>query len=226
MENQLIEFWKDTLNCKHCNKHHIEKRQPPQFLPVGKSYQPGGVVFVQINPGYIGEMTESEIRNKYKLSSNRDIALNKREITQKLLGLQKQFIISPSVNTWDILCDEYFKAMRWSWGWPPGKYAKIIEKHGIGLGSVAIVNLAQCPIEKNAYEKLLNPCWAHTTSRLLKILKPKIIIAQGKTVFKYLETNLHSDGYKILQGVHHASRARSEENERLFKKVGIQLKKV
>lgn len=213
----------DALRCRFCG---LPERQRPQIRPVGKLYRPGGVTFFQINPGYIGGTTKSEVRSKYKSVGNRNLALRKIEMTKYLQSVQEEFLESPSARRWDVLCKKYFGIMREFWGWPPGKYAKTIEEHGIGLDSVSIVNLAQCPVWHDAYsKKLLNNCWENRTSQLLKILQPRIIVAQGKTVFDYLEAKLHSNWPKILQGVHHASRASSEEKQRLFNKVRIQLKK-
>ena len=222
LKKQLEEFWTEALHCQLCN---LPEKQRPQIRPVGKLYNLGGVVFVQINPGYIGT-TKSEICSKFKSMRNRNIALWKHEKNQYLKDAQKAFFVSPSAGTWDILCDEYFRVMREVWGWPPGKYAKTIEEHGIGLDSVSIINLAQCPVINNTYNKrLLNNCWKHRTFKLLQILQPRIIVAQGKIVFDYLEANPPPNRPKILQGVHHASRKSSEEKQRLFKKIRIRLEK-
>lgn len=146
-------------------------------------------------------------------------------MTKYLQDVQKEFLESPSAGTWDVLCSQYFQVMREFWGWPPGKFAKTIEEHGIELDSISIVNLAQCPVWGDAYDKrLLNNCWESRTSELLSILQPGIIVAQSKTVFDHLKEKLHSIGPKILQGVHHASRASSEEKQRLFHKIRIRLK--
>lgn len=224
MKKRLIEFWTDTLHCRFCN---LPKEHRPQFRPVGELYRPGGIVFLQINPGYIGGTTKSQIRSKYKLARNRDIALRKLEMTKYLQGLQKEFLESPSSEMWDVLCNQYLRVMREFWGWPPGKYSKTIEEHGVGLDSISIVNLAQCSVWDDAYDKrLLNNCWERRTSELLSILQPGIIVAQSKTVFDHLkhQARLHSNGPMILEGVHHASRASSEEKQRLFHKVRTRLK--
>lgn len=224
MKEKLIDFWTETLHCGLCK---LPQGFRPQFRPIGKLYQPGGVVFLQINPGYIGSATKSEIRSKYISARNRDLALKRRERTKYLQDLQKVFLDSPSEGTWDVLCTQYFVVMRELWGWPPGKYAKTIEKHGVELDSISIVNLAQCPTRDNAYDKqLLDNCWKSRTFDLLSILQPGIIVAQGKTVFKYLEAKPHSNRFKILMGVHHSSRASSEDNQRLFHNVLIQLNNI
>lgn len=221
MRKELVNFWTETLSCRLCTLWGGLK---PQFRPTGKKYQPGGVVFLQINPGYIGSSTNSEIHQKYKSAEKRDLALRKVRMTQHLQDFQKDFLNSPSTGALDNLCNEYLRAMRELWGWPPGKYAKTIEKHGIDLDSISIVNLAQCPAKDNAYSKqFLDDCWENRTVKLLKILQPRIIVAQGKTAFKYLEARYHSNETKILLGVHHASRASSEENQMIFHKVSIQL---
>ena len=226
LNKKLIEFWTNTLRCRFCN---LPKGYRPQFRPVGKLYRPGGVVFLQINPGYIGGTTKSEIRTKYKSERNRDLSLRKLEMTKYLQDVQEEFLEYPSTRTWDFLCTEYFGVMREIWGWPPGRYARTIEAHGVELDSIAIVNLAQCPVRDNDYNKeFLKKCWKKRTFELLSILRPAIIVAQSKTVFDYckdLKASLSMNGEPtVLQGVHHASRASSEEKQRLFNKTRIQLK--
>ena len=223
MKRKLIEFWTDTLRCRFCN---LSKGHRPQFRPIGKLYRSGGVVFVQINPGYIGGTTKSEILSKYKLPRNMNLALRKLEKTKYLQDVQKDFLEQPSAKTWDFLCTEYFKVIREIWGWPAGRYVQTIEKHGVKLDSIAIVNLAQCPVQNDNYNrKLLNRCCEKRTFELLNILRPRIIVAQSKTVFDYLKATYKTNA-TVLQGVHHASRASSEAKERLFNKVRIQVNKV
>lgn len=224
LKRQLIEFWAETLCCHHCN---FSGKQPPQFRPVGELYSPGGIVFIQINPGYI--VTErSEIDKKYKSTKNRNIALRKHKNTKGLANLQKKFCASPqSLKIWNELCSEYSIAMQELWGWPPGKYAKTIESHGIELNSIAVVNLAQCSVRNNAYSKrLLNKCWESRTSSLLEILKPGVVVAQSKIVFDFLKTKHLPNNPKILEGVHHASRSSTKKKDCRFKTVKTELKGV
>lgn len=213
----------DALSCSSCN---LPKRHGPQFRPAGNQYHPGGVVFFQINPGYIGSTTKSEVCSKYKLIKNRDLVLRKLKMTKYLQSIQKTFLATPSAETWDRLCEDYFRVMRELWGWPPGKYAQTIEAHGATLDSIAIVNLAQCPVRDNNYSKsFLNKCWGERTSKLLNILNPGVIVAQGKTVFIHLKANLNLKRHTVLLGVHHASRASFEEKQRLLNKIRLQLNK-
>ena len=110
--------------------------------------------------------------------------------------------------------------MRKIWGWPLGRYANTIESHGVSLENVAVINLAQCPMKENNYNKsLLNKCWEKQTLQLLKILRPKILVAQGKTVLKYLQDNYANRDITIIEGVHHASRASKTEKDIIYKNV-------
>lgn len=224
LKTQLILFWKKTLRCKSCK---FPKSPKPQFRPVGNQYRPGGIVFVQINPGYIGGITKAEIRSKYRSERNRDIALRKLERTQYLQNIQEKFLASPEEN-WDMLCNEYFGVMQEMWGWPPGKYVTTIEAHGVNLDFVAIANLAQCPIQNDYYStKLLDTCWQRT-AELLSILQPRIIVAQGKTVFRFLRAKQPELQGKpiILRGVHHSARASAQEKQRILDSVRVRLNKV
>jgi hypothetical protein len=182
---------------------------------------------MQINPGCIGGKTKSEILSKYRSERNRDLALMKLVVTKSLQGVQRRFVDCPSVRTWDFLCNAYFGVMRETWGWPPGGYARTIEAHGVGLDSIAVVNLALCPVPNDNYSKgLLKKCWNEQTYELLSILQPGIIVAQSKTVFEHLKTIFNTKGaVTVLQGVHHASRASSNEKQRLFKTVCSRLMK-
>ena len=217
LRKQLISYWVDTLSCRDCD---LPRGYDPQFRPVGQKYRVGGVAFLQINPGYGGQLTKKEIDAKYKTKANRDVARLKRKTAAHLHKLQKVFIDNACMETCRTLSRGYHNAMSTLWGWPPGIYARTIERHGADLDSVAIVNVAHCPVPQNKYSnKLLSACWHKRTARLVKILKPKIIVAQGKIVFCLLNKLNIDQSVTILEGVHHASRLSKEVKKRLFNKV-------
>jgi hypothetical protein len=219
LENRLISFWADALRCRHCG---LDRGYEPQIRPVGENYRVGGVVFAQINPGHIGVLTDKEIEERYKRSSSKLIASRKRESTEDLQRKQEDFIKNPCLPTWKQLNRAYLQAMRKLWGWPPGWYAKVIEQHGKGLDldDIAIANLMQCPVRGNKYSaKEIHACWAERTQTLLQILRPGIIVAQGKTVYEHLGNLLLPNNPTLLRGVHHASRESKAVQDMFLKEV-------
>ncbi len=139
LRQELMEYWTGTLACNLCK---LPRQFTPQFRPVGTGYKPGGVAFIQINPGVMGSKTESQIQDDYILKANRDKARLKNSATKDLRWIEKEFLKSPSSENWNNLCSEYFIVMRKVWGWPPGRYANTIESHGVSLENVAVINLA------------------------------------------------------------------------------------
>ena len=145
---RLMDFWKKVLVCRECG---LGESYGPQFRPIGSRYKEGGIVFAQINPGHIGSLSEEEIKKRYKSKHGRSIARLKVNTTSRLISLQNSFVEADSGETWSVLCESYLDAMRKVWGWHPGKYAEMIERHGVDFDSVAIINLAQCPIPNDKY---------------------------------------------------------------------------
>ena len=221
LEKQLISYWAKTLKCRECS---LPKRYRPQLRPVGIDYKVGGVLFLQINPGEIGSLTKSKIKQRYTTTTERKIACYKNQGTKKLLALQDVFAHRPIVGNWRKLAKAYNEIMQEVWGRPPGKYKKTIEQHGVPINTVAIANIAKCPAPNNKYGFLLQPCWEKRTKELIEILKPSTIVAQSKSAYRFVIKQPMSDSVKIIEGVHHASRLRRAENELIFRKVSRLLK--
>lgn len=217
MQEHLIDLWRDIFICRHCN---LPDDYTPQFHPLGNLYQENGILFAQINPGHIGRLTDTEIKQRYKNESSRQKARYKKEITSELLSLQNSFSKSPSSQNLKLLNTGYLKAVNIVWGWPPGKYSKTIEKHGVNIDKVALINLAQCPVPKDKYTKQhFSNCWQLHTKRLLEILKPKLIVAQGKASLNFLQKQDLESGIALVEGNHHASRQSNEVKNHIFNNV-------
>lgn len=182
--------------------------------PPGPKYGPGGIVFVQINPGYAGNQTEAEIARKYARQHNRDIATRKAIDTRELIAQQSRFLENPGEETYNSMRDAFMVSMSEYWGWPPGKYGKTIRAHGVTVEEIAVINLAQCPVPDNRYQRRqLDQCWSRWTSRLMTLLRPRLIVAQGVQVSKFLRDRVLPAGAKLIEGVHHADRRGEEEKE-------------
>jgi hypothetical protein len=208
-KNELIELYLSLSKCRECQ---LNDGYFPQLYPPGIDYKPGGVVFIQINPGYIGSMKDAEIAKKYKKEYNRNIACKKAQETRKLIILQEEFIKNPFEYTYNSFRDTTQRLMSELWGWPPGKYGRTIKDHGAQLASIAIINLAQCPVPDNKYQSILEKCWFEWTSKMLEILRPSTIVAQGEQVYNFLLKHKSQlpMGTELLKGIHHADR-RSQE---------------
>lgn len=179
--------------------------------------QARGVVFVQINPGHIGRLSAEEIERKYARQSDRDIATRKATDATKLLGLQTQFVEDPGDATYAPMRDAFLKSMSGLWGWRPGKYGSTIKAHGVFLETVAILNLAQCPVPDDSYRRRqFDLCWSKWTSRMLTFLQPAVIVAQGKQVWEFLRNRQLPSNAKLVEGVHHADRRSKEIKDRLL----------
>jgi hypothetical protein len=217
LQNDLIKIWKDIFKCSRCA---LPDDYTPQFRPVGTGYQAGGVLFAQINPGHIGCLTPNEIEQRYKRESSKQKAQHKKEVTSELICLQNTFSESPRIENWNQLNLAYNNAICNIWGWPPGKYLSTIEKHGVNIGEVALINLAQCPVPKDKYTKLIfSNCWKLHIKRLLDALKPRIIVAQGKATFNFLKEHDLNRSITLIEGNHHASRQSNETKKHIFHKV-------
>jgi hypothetical protein len=91
MKKQLMEFWKDTLECNYCDKYHIEKRQHPQFRPVGKDYQSGRVK--KVTDLFIERQVGSQVKFQDTLDpSSKGLLLKSlpHGLTDLLLALPQQ----------------------------------------------------------------------------------------------------------------------------------------
>ena len=221
LEKRLISYWAETLKCRKCS---LPKRYKPQLRPVGEEYKVGGILFLQINPGDIGSLTRSKIRQRYTTSAGRKMAFHKHREMEKLLAIQDAFVHKPLVVNWRKLTQAYNKIMHEVWGRPPGRYRETIERHGVPIHAVAIANIAKCPAPNNKYGPLLQPCWETRTKKLIRILKPSTIVAQSKAAYRFIVQQKISESITIVEGVHHASRSSRVENKLIFDKVSRLLK--
>jgi len=216
-QNDLIEIWKDIFNCSRCE---LPSDYRPQYRPIGSNYQSDGVLFAQINPGHIGRLTQIEIEQRYKRESSKQQALHKQKVAADLISLQNTFSKNPSIENWDRINSAYNKALKEVWGWPPGKYSNTIDKHGISIDEVALTNLIQCPVPKDKYTKrYFSNCWELHTKKIIGTLKPRIIVAQGKTSFNFLQKQDLDTKVTLIEGNHHASRQSNETKNRIFNEV-------
>ena len=203
--------------CRECN---LTKGYFPQLRPPGPGYHLGGVVFVQINPGHIGSMTEEQIDKRYKSEYGRKTARWKASDTRKLMRLQKAFVQDPTTAAYNNMRDAFMESMANVWGWPPGKYGKTIEAHSVTLQDIAVLNLAQCPVPNDSYrQKQLWICWNKWGYRQLKILQPSLLVAQGKQVFEFLMNQELPAGVRIIEGLHHAERRSLKTKNEVLDKV-------
>ena len=217
LKSDLIEIWKDIFKCSCCA---LPNDYTPQFRPVGTSYQAGGVLFAQINPGHIGRLTSIEIDQRYQKGFSRQLAHHKQGVTSELLSLQNAFSENPSIENWVQLNSAYNNAVCKVWGWPPGKYLKSIEKHGVNIAEIALINLVQCPVPKDKYTKrLFSNCWELHTKRLIETLKPRLIVAQGKASFNFLQEQDLNRCVHLIEGNHHASRQSNEIKNLIYQRV-------
>lgn len=230
LENRLIKLWKEMLKCNICK---IPDNCKPHFRPVGKEYKIGGVVFLQINPGIAGFIKRKDFNEKYKSDRSKEITSKKQRSTEEINRYQENFQNNPRKESWETMNDAFLKAIKEDWGWPPGKYRKTIEKHiektSLSFDSLAFLNLMQCPVQGNNYNNkhILN-CWRKNTNKLIKTLNPKVIVAQGKKVYSFLKS--HGDdlikNVKISEGVHHASREKTEEKQKIFDSVAKDINEI
>ena len=217
LQHDLMGIWKDIFDCRRCS---LPENYTPQFRPVGSRFYAGGVVFAQINPGHIGSLTQIEIEQRYKTQSSQQRALHKQKVTSELISLQNAYSKNPSSANWNQLNSAYNNAVCKVWGWPPGKYMNTIEKHGVKIKEVALINLAQCPVPKDKYKKQnFSNCWQLHTNRLLEALKPKLIVAQGKAALNFLQKQTLKSTTILVEGVHHASRQNNEIKNNIFHEV-------
>ena len=216
-QKKLNKVWKDIFRCRHCG---LPDDYTPQYRPIGRTYNLGGILFAQINPGHIGCLTQVEIEKRYKREDSRQKAHRKQLSTSYLLSLQNAFIKESSIENWNQLNNAYNDAVRKVWGWPPGKYLSTIEKHGVNIEDVALINIAQCPVPNNKYTKqMLSDCWKIHTKKLIAVLKPRLVVAQGKAVFGFLKNQDLIENANLIKGNHHASRQRTEIKKQIFHEV-------
>jgi len=188
----------------------------PQLRPPGPNYKPGGVAFVQINPGQVGSLSDQKIA-KYRTENARNIATRKATDTRQLLSLQEEFVKNPSDTTYERMRTAFFTSMSELWGWPPGKYGSTIEAHGVSLEAVAFLNLAQCPVPDDSYRRhQLDLCWSKWTSRMLMLLRPAVIVAQGKQAWDFIRGRQLPLDATLVEGLHHADRRSREVKEGLL----------
>jgi hypothetical protein len=219
---KLIELYMQVSKCRECK---LPANCRPQLRPPGPNYKKGGIVFVQINPGYIGVMDKSEIQKKYKREKSQLLAEMKIMEANESLKVQEQFLKTPSWDNYSRLVEQLQKA-RNSWGWPEGKFRKTIEEHGVELKDVAIINLAQCPVENNKFEKILKPCFEKWFLEMMNCLEPVALVAQGKEVFNFLNKADVPQGLKLIEGVHHAFRGSNEIKQGILNKARTRIEKL
>jgi len=207
--------------CRECN---LPAGYFPQLRPPGPGYHPGGVVFVQINPGHIESMNEAEIAKRYKSEHGRNTARLKAADAKRLKRLHKAFAKRTSSETYENMRDAFMESMANIWGWPPGKYGKTIEAHGVDLNDIAVMNLAQCPVPKESNKsKQLQRCWNKWGYQQLEILQPSLIVAQGKQAYNFLmETGLPYQ-IQVVEGMHHADRRSRKRKDQLLEYVRRQI---
>ena len=207
-----------------CRECELPTGYFPQLRPPGPGYHLGGMVFIQINPGHIGSLTEQEINKRYKSDYGRKTARIKVKDTKHLNKLQKTFINEASSDAYKNMRKPFMDSMAIVWGWPPGNYGKTIEAHGVSLKDVAVMNLAQCPVPNDVYKsKQLQRCWNKWGYQQLEILQPSLIVAQGKQVYGFLiEKDLPPD-IQVVEGLHHADRRSRKTKDRLLKYVRSQV---
>ncbi len=214
---QLMNLWEEIFSCRDCG---LPEGYSPQFRPIGVNYEIGGIAFAQINPGHICTLSEEGIQERYKRENSRKLAREKVGSTNDLVEVQNFFIESPSTSTWQKLCDGYRHAMRHIWGWPPGKYFQMVEKHGVNFDTVAIINLAQCPVPNDKYTNTyFTSCWSKWTHKLIGTLRPKTIVAQGKAAYNFLLQQDLPVKMTVVEGIHHASRQSDEAKQKVFDRV-------
>ena len=214
---ELQHIYIQICACRDCG---LPDGYCPQLRPPGPQYRPGGAVFVQINPGYTGSLTPREIEQKYVRQYDRDIATRKATDTRKLISLQSQFVGNPTDTTYESMRNAFLRSMSEVWGRPPGKYGSTIRAHGVSLDEIAVINLAQCPVPDNSYERdQLERCWTKWTSQLLRLLQPCVVVAQGTQVWKFLRDGHLRVNAKLVEGVHHADRKSNEDKQRRLLRV-------
>ncbi len=204
------EIHRELAACRDCG---LPCGYGPRIYPPGPHYRKGGTVFMQINPGHISSMDEAAVLHRYKRSSSREKALRKIIATRRLIKLQDAFVACPAGQVdamrqcYRKLQSAYQHDMAHVWGWPPGKYGHTIHAHGADLASIAVLNLAQCPVPGDAYRRAqLEHCWSQWTRRLLELLAPSQLVAQGRQVRDFLKRHELPSGITVIPGVHHASR--------------------
>jgi len=208
--SELRDLYTQICLCRDCR---LPQGFCPQLRPPGPNYKPGGVAFVQINPGQVGFLTDEKIAS-YRTENARDVATWKAADTRRLVSLQDQFVKNPNDTTYERMRAAFFTSMSELWGWPPGKYRSTIESHGVALWAVACVNLAQCPVPDNSYRgHQLDHCWSKWTSRILLLLRPAVIVAQGKQVWDFMRGRRLPCDARLVKGLHHAARKRREAKE-------------
>ena len=136
---------------------------------------------------------------------------------KRLNKLQKIFIHEASAETYEYMREAFMESMSKVWGWPPGKYGKTIEAHGVELNDIAVMNIAQCPAPTDSYKsKQLQRCWNKWGYQQLEILQPSLIVAQGKQAYNFLmETGLPSQ-IQVVEGMHHADRRSRKRKDQLL----------
>lgn len=203
---KLVDFWKSVLPCRECK---LPKGCIPQVRTVGENYKFGGILFLQINPGNIGSTDEEELCSRYINNPHwLEKARAKRAGGIKIFELQSSFSAMKNVQSFVALNNEIKHQMRTLWGRERGQFSSTIEQHGVRFEDVCVLNLAQCAAPKDNYtRKMISTCYSRHTSRLLKILRPKYVVAQGSQVFDFMKSAVKDRSFSIIQGVHQSSRA-------------------
>ena len=209
---ELQEIYLRICSCRDCG---LPEGCLPQLRPPGPQYRRGGIVFAQINPGYSGSQGVEERACKYVRQHNRTVATRKAANTRRLMALQSRYFDNPDDDTYHQMRDAFLRSMLGHWGWPPGKYGATIQDHGVSLEEIAVINLAQCPVPENSYRRRqLERCWTRWTSKLLALLEPRLIVAQGAQVWKFLLDRELPVNAELVEGIHHAGRKSNEEKQK------------
>lgn len=179
---QLAELWREILNTdpqqafrerykvlKYCESKHSDDLLPQPGY-VGKNYEPGGVMFIGMNPGSpqneverAGDNEQLRIIESIRDCEN-DLCLENYEKLNHIL--------------YDIMRD-----------WRPYKvYVEpILHGTGLSLHDISYINLLKWrTMEGKSLTSLYKISWSLHTREQISILTPKLIIALGKGVYDTL----------------------------------------
>lgn len=229
MDNSLLfklyTLYKEMINCDLCSKLHNIKVGRPQLRPIGDNYHNSRILFLQINPGNLGSLTDEEIKEYSE--PKRKIIYKIKEGEKVLRQLSEKFMENNSFEIFIELHKEYINVLKTLSGHVKGKLNQVITNHGVTLDDVALLNLAHCPTTNNKYPKgLLKNCYNNWTKKIIDLLQPKVIVAQGKETFIFISELLNFGNIKIIEGVHHASRQSNEWKNEKYNEVKNFLKTI
>ncbi len=158
MTEELEKLAKGVVFCSACfedgklHKSYVDLPQP-RYIGPGYWSVSNRIAFVMLNPG----AGKADCRNA-ELKQHIERFKNSEESLQEVFSGQRQHM-------------PY---------WSGGKLISFIEKHGLKVDDLALVNIAWCATQKNKYPKwMLRKCFKLHTSVWLKNLKPNTVILSG-----------------------------------------------